>query len=99
MRDGASIVPQSFLWILEITADYLEEWFNRYHHARFESIEVVDRNQTGFHIPLMVLEHLIVGLDVRQWYIVLAEHVSIQIGIFVPCLFVLVESQRLVITD
>src|SRR5215467_6991973 len=91
MRDRTPVVSQTILWILEVATDYIEKWFNRHNHTRLKGIEVVHGNQTRFHVPLVILEHLVVGLDMRQRNIVLTEHVPIQIGIFVPRFFVLIK--------
>src|SRR5262245_61023959 len=99
MSDGTAIVPQAFLGILEMPSDDIDERIDRNDHAWLKSIQIVYRHHSRFRVPLVTLEHLVIGLDMRRRHVVFAKHISVEIGIFVTGFLVVVETERLMIPD
>ena len=83
MRYRAAVVSEAFFGILELAADNVDEWIQGDYNAGLESIQVVDRDHPRQRVPLVALQHFVVGLNVRLRNIVFPEHVAIQVGIFV----------------
>src|SRR5881296_739187 len=64
MSHRTAVVPESFLRVFEVAADDVDKGIDFHDHPGLERIQVVHRNQPRFHVPLVVLEHLVIGLDV-----------------------------------
>ena len=77
MCHGGAIIAQAVFGILELPADDIDERVESNNDAWLESIQIVHCHHSGFHVPLVVLDHLVVGLDVRQRHIILAEHIPV----------------------
>src|ERR1051325_3451047 len=99
MRDGTVIVAQAFFGLLEVAPDDLAERINADFSVGIERVIIVDRDQSWGLVPGMLLEHLVVGADVRERNVVLAEETTIEIGIFIPVGGIGEEAQSLVVFD
>src|SRR5262245_30662451 len=54
MRGRAVVEAQPFLWLLEVAADDVDEVVEVYLRVRIERIDIIERDQSRRHVPLVV---------------------------------------------
>src|SRR5688572_10467934 len=99
MGDGAIVVAETFLRVLEMLSNDVEEGIDLYDDTRLERVEVIYRHISRLNVPLVLQEHLVVRLNMRQRYVVFPEHIPVQIRVFVARFLVVVEAERLMVPN
>jgi 2-phospho-L-lactate guanylyltransferase len=99
VRDRAVVEAEPLCRLSEVAPDDIHEVVQVDHRVRVEGVQVVDRDQSTGHVPLVVERALVLVLDVRLGLVLVAKPPHVLRGVFVAGRLVGIEAQRLVRLD
>src|SRR5438093_1178820 len=77
VRRWTVVTPKTFLGLFEMPANDVHEWVDRHFLIGIERIQIIDCDQPGQFIPLMVTKHFVGLLQVRLRFVVLAKRLKV----------------------